>query len=148
MKTLQMITCLCSGNNNPDSNDSKFFDRNIQMIKGPPFGCKWSSYMTTHFNVKQNMTMIAMETNFNLKQNLMKNYLRFPLFCLRWSPCDNKCEPESDQKLSKTHYLAQMIAMMTNSDPTAAVASVAIKKAGELLFLYDYQHVKLFVIWK
>ena len=25
----------------------------------------------------------------------------------------------------------QMIAMMTNSDPTAAVASVAIKKAGE-----------------
>ena len=25
----------------------------------------------------------------------------------------------------------QMIAMMTNSDPTAAVASVAIKKAGK-----------------
>ena len=36
----------------------------------------------------------------------------------------------------KSPSLSQMIAMMTNSDPTAAVASVAIKKVGENLCLY------------
>ena len=35
------------------------------------------------------------------------------------------------QPSTNTSNHCQMIAMMTNSDPTAAVASVAIKKAGE-----------------